>query len=159
VFILYVKGISEKIKCIGNPYNITSVFKRKHTLRSSLMRTRPERYLLQMACCVYSIPCECGRSYIGETGRPLAVQNHELRHNLREGLLQKSKLTQHAYGEGHRVSWDEARILEIENNSTHRKQKESAHMACSTNSISQPSLETSPIWIPLISKKVSKSKI
>jgi hypothetical protein len=27
-----------------------------------------------MAQCVCSIPCECGKSYIGETGKPLAVQ-------------------------------------------------------------------------------------
>jgi hypothetical protein len=31
----------------------------------------------QMAQCIYSIPCERSRSYIGETGRPLAVQLHE----------------------------------------------------------------------------------
>jgi hypothetical protein len=65
------------------------------------------------AQCVYSIPCECGRSYIGEKGRPLAVRLREHRHNLKEGLLEKSKLAQHAYEEGHRVGWDEARILEI----------------------------------------------
>jgi hypothetical protein len=29
-------------------------------------------------------------------------------------LLEKSKLAQHAYEEGHRVGWDDARILEIE---------------------------------------------
>jgi hypothetical protein len=68
----------------------------------------------------------------------------------KEGLLEKSKLAQHAYEEGHRVGCDEARILEIESNSRYRKYKESAHMACLTNSISQPSLDISPIWIPLI---------
>jgi hypothetical protein len=40
----------------------------------------------------------------------------EHRYNLREGLLEKSKLAQHAYEEGHRVGWDAARILEIESN-------------------------------------------
>jgi hypothetical protein len=54
--------------------------------------------------------------------------------------------------------WDEARILEVEGNSRYRKYKESAHMACSTNPISQPSLDISPISIPLISDEVTKSK-
>jgi hypothetical protein len=76
---------------------------------------------------------DCGRSYIGETGRPLAVWFCEHRHNFREDLLEKSKFAQHAYKEGHRVIWDEARILEIENNSRYRKYKESAHI---TNPIS-----------------------
>jgi hypothetical protein len=61
---------------------------------------------------VYNISCECGRSYNGETGRPLAVRLREHRHNLREGLQERSKLSQHAY-ELHRVGWDEARIFEI----------------------------------------------
>jgi hypothetical protein len=53
-----------------------------NTLWSSLMNTSPERYMQQTAQCNYSIPRECGRNYIGETGRPLAVRLHEHRHNL-----------------------------------------------------------------------------
>jgi hypothetical protein len=67
VYIPYVKGVSANFKHIGNRYNIRMIFKTKHTPRSSLMKTRPERDPQQMAECNYSIPCECGRSYIGET--------------------------------------------------------------------------------------------
>jgi hypothetical protein len=67
------------------------------------MRTRPEGDPQQTAQCVYSISCECGRTYNGETGRPLAVRLRECRHNLIGGLLEKSKLAQHAYEEGYRV--------------------------------------------------------
>jgi hypothetical protein len=45
----------------------------------------------------------------------------EHRHNLKEGLLEKSKLAQHAYDKCHGLNWDEARILEIESNSRYRK--------------------------------------
>jgi hypothetical protein len=81
-----------------------------------------------------------------------------LRHSLKEDLLQKSKFVQHANKEGHRVGWDKARILEIESNSRYMKYKESAHMAYLTNLISQPSLDMSPIWIPLISIEVTNSQ-
>jgi hypothetical protein len=77
------------------------------------MKTRPKGDPEQMAQCIDSIPCECGRSYIGETGRLLAVQLLEYRHYLTEGLLEKSKLAQHTYAKGHRVGCDETRILEI----------------------------------------------
>jgi hypothetical protein len=78
------------------------------------------------------------------------------RHNLKEGLLEKTKLAQHAYEEG----WDAARILEIESNSRCRKYKESPHVACLSNPISQliVSSDSSPIWIPLISNEVSNSQ-
>jgi hypothetical protein len=64
-----------------------------------------------MAQCIYSIPCECGRSYTEETERPLAARIRKHRHNLQQGLLEKSKLAQHAYEEGHTVGWDDARTL------------------------------------------------
>jgi predicted GIY-YIG superfamily endonuclease len=70
------------------------------------MKTRLERDQQQMSQGVYRIPCECGKSYIGKTGRPLAMRLREHRYNLKEG---------------HRVSRDETRILEIESNSRYRK--------------------------------------
>jgi predicted GIY-YIG superfamily endonuclease len=139
-----VNGVSEKFRHIGKRYNFRTIFKTKHTLKGSLMKTRLDRDPLQTAQCIYSIPCECGRSYIGETSRPLAVRLCEHRHNLQQGLLEKSKLAQHTYEEGYRVGRDEARILEIESNSRYRKYKESAHVACLTNTITQPSLDISP---------------
>jgi hypothetical protein len=135
-----VKGVSEKFKYIANQYNIRTIFKTKHNLRSSLMKTRQERDPQQTAQCIYSIHCECDRSGIVETGRPLAVRLREHRHNLQQGLLEKSKLVQRAYEQGHREGCDDARILEIESNSRYRKYKESAHLACLTNPISQTSL-------------------
>jgi hypothetical protein len=94
------------------------------------MQTRPKRDLQQTAHCVYDIPCKCGTSCIGETGRSLAVRLREHKHNLQQGLLEKSKLAQHAYEEGHRVGCVEARILENESNSGYRKYKESVQMTC-----------------------------
>jgi hypothetical protein len=64
------------------------IFKTKYTLKSSLMKARLERDSQHTAQCVSSIPCECGRSYIGETGRPLSVRLREHRHNLSGGLLE-----------------------------------------------------------------------
>jgi hypothetical protein len=154
-YVPYVKGVSEKFIHIGNRYNIRTIFKTKHTLRGSLLKTRLEGDSLQTAQCIYNVPCECGRSYIGESGGPIAMRLLEHRHNLQQGLQGKSKLAQHAHEEGHIVGWDDARILDIESNSRYRKYKELAHTACSTNPISQSSLDISPIWTPLISNDVS----
>jgi hypothetical protein len=52
------------------------------------------------------------------------VHLHEHTRNFKESLLEKSKLAQHACKVGHRVIWDEARILETESNSRYRKYKE-----------------------------------
>jgi hypothetical protein len=154
VVIPYVKDISDKFKRIGNRYTRT-IFKTKHTLRNTLMRTRPMSDPQLTAQCIYNIPCECGRSYVGETGRPLSVRIGEHKFNLKNGLLDKLKLAQHAFEEGHQLSWNETKILQIEVNSRQRKYKESANVACMENPISQSSLEFHPIWIPLVKEEVN----
>jgi predicted GIY-YIG superfamily endonuclease len=156
MFIPYVKGVSEKMKRIAERYNIRTVFQTKHTLRSMLVKTTPKRELQRMTHCVYNIPCECGRNYIGETGRPLSVRLREHKHILKEGLLDRSRLAQHAYDEDHKVDWEGAGILDFERNSYIRKYKEAAHMSWMGNAISQPSLEFPPIWISLISDEMKK---
>jgi hypothetical protein len=39
VYIPYVKDVSKEFKRIENRYNIRTIFKTKHTLRSSLIKT------------------------------------------------------------------------------------------------------------------------
>jgi hypothetical protein len=102
------------------------------------MRTRPNSDPQQTAYCIYSVPCKCDRNYTGEMSRPLVVCIQEHRHNLKKGLLEKSKLAQHAFEEDHQVRWNKVKILQTEINSRCRKYKETAHMVCLTNPISQP---------------------
>jgi hypothetical protein len=106
----YVKGISEKFRRIGNRFNLKTIFKPKHTLRGTLMKTGPFRDPPQMRQCEYSIPCDCGRCYINETTRPLEVCIKEHKYNLTQGLLEKSKLAQHVY-EGHNICLNEVKVL------------------------------------------------
>jgi hypothetical protein len=58
-----------------------------------------------------------------------------------QGLLEKTNLAQHAYEEGHKICWKDAKVLQIEPNATYRKYKESAHMSPSAHPISQPGLD------------------
>jgi hypothetical protein len=88
--------------------------------------------------------------------RPLAVRIKEHKRNLKQGLLEQSKLAQREYEEGHRIKWDEAEAVQQEPNTIYRKYKESAHMAYLKNMISQPSLEMSPFWRPIIKEEIER---
>jgi hypothetical protein len=123
------KGISEKFRHIGNRFNINVTVKTKHTFCGTLMKTGPVRDGQQMKQCVYNILCDCGRCYIGKTGRPLEVHIKEHKYNLTQGLLEKPKSAQHAYEEGHKIRWKEAKVLQLQLNTTYRKHKESAHVS------------------------------
>jgi predicted GIY-YIG superfamily endonuclease len=123
------------------------------------MKTGPDRNVQQMKQCVYSIPCDCGRCYIGETGRSLEIHIKEHKYNLMQGFLDNSKLAQHAYEEGHKVCLSELKVLYIEPNTTHRKYTESAHMSLLDHPITQPSLDISPIWTLVISAEVKEQQL
>jgi hypothetical protein len=122
-------------------------------LRNSHIGIKPREDSEQMACRVYSIPCQCGRHYASETSRSLDVHLQKNWQNRKQGHLETSKLAQQAYEEGHHMGWNEAKILHTETNSRYRKYKESGHTVCLENPISQPSLEISHVLFPMINKE------
>jgi hypothetical protein len=56
----------EKFKLTANRYNIKAVCETWYTPRNSLIRIRPISVPQKTADSVCSIPCQFGRSYIGE---------------------------------------------------------------------------------------------
>jgi predicted GIY-YIG superfamily endonuclease len=123
------------------------------------MENGPVRDAQQKKQYVYNIACDCGRCYIGETRRPLEVRIKKHKYKLTYGLLEKSKLAQHAYEEGHKICWKEARVLQIEPNTTYRKHTESVFMSLIDHPISQPSLDIPRIWTPVITAEVRKLQL
>jgi hypothetical protein len=53
------------------------------------------------------------------TSTPLGVHIKEHKYNLTKVLLEKSKSAQHAYAEGHKICWNEMKVLQIEPNTTY----------------------------------------
>jgi hypothetical protein len=68
-------------------------------------------------------------------------------------LFEKSKLAQHAYEEGHKICWKEAKVLQIEPNIIYRKYKESVHMSLLDHPISLSHLD------PLITAEVKELRL
>jgi hypothetical protein len=66
---------------------------------------------------------------------------------------------QHAYEEGHKICWKEVNVLQIKPNTTYRKYKESVHMSLIDHPLSQPILDISPIWTPIIAAEVRKLQL
>jgi hypothetical protein len=148
--VMTLKRFLRNSRCTGNHFNVRTIFKTKHTLRGTLMKTTLVRDAQHTKQCVFNIPWDCGRCYIGETSRPLEASIKEQKHNLTQGLLEKSKLAQHAHKEDSKICWKDAKVLQIKSNTTYRKYKESSHMSLVYHLISQPSLNISPIWTPII---------
>ena len=75
----YVKGLSEQLRHCLQQQGIRAVFKSETTLRSRLVRPKDAVEPTKQDGVVYRISCECGKVYIGETGRPMQdrIKEHE----------------------------------------------------------------------------------
>ena len=73
----YIKGVSEALRRCLQQQGVRTVFKSDTTLRSHLLRPKDTLEPTKQDGVVYKIPCECGKVYIGETGR--AMQDKDKR--------------------------------------------------------------------------------
>jgi hypothetical protein len=78
-----LEGVYEKFKRTGECQYIRSLCRIEYTWESYFGKTEPSKDKLEKLQCVCKIPCECGRDYIGETGRLLCVRVREHKHNLK----------------------------------------------------------------------------
>ena len=82
----YVKGLSEALRRCLQQQGIRTVFRSDTTLRSHLVRPKDTVDPAKQGGVVYKIPCECGKVYIGETGRSMheRIKEHDrdIRHTL-----------------------------------------------------------------------------
>jgi hypothetical protein len=135
LIIPYIARLGEKISRIAKKINIRTVFTSKSTLRNKLVHFKPKSDTPTKGV-IYKIPCECGKVYIGETGRTLTddyrsfirlpildyrsfmfltrLQEHKRSVQKRDPDI--SKLAEHAITMGHRFLWTDAEIIGRETN-------------------------------------------
>ena len=92
----YVKGMSEPIARVLKQHNIKTGHKSR-TLRNHLVQVKDKVGPEMKKGAVYQIKCECGESYIGESGRPKAVRIKEHIADVKHGRIDTSTTAQHAY--------------------------------------------------------------
>ena len=72
---------------------------------------------------VYSIPCECGKEYVGETGRTLHQRMTEHKRAVKNNDPNNA-LAVHVTKTHHNIKWEDAKVLTREEQWTKRKIKE-----------------------------------
>ena len=110
--LLYVKGLSEQLRrCLKHP-GVRAVFKSETTLRSQLIRPKHAVDPAKQDGVVYRIPCECGKVYIGETGRPMQDRIKEHDRDIRLARTETSAVSEHAHNTGHKPLWNEVKFID-----------------------------------------------
>jgi hypothetical protein len=108
-FLPFVGTIFNRISRVVARHNIRSVGLPQMKL-SSLLRPVKDHHGLRTPG-VYRIPCECGRAYVGQTGRPVDIRLEEQQRHIRLDHPDKSAAAEHSIDQGHRIQFHNSSIL------------------------------------------------
>ena len=109
--ILYIRGTSETIARILQPYNIRVVHKPITTLRRVLTNITDKDKPKDRQGAVYKIKCcDFQASYIGETGRNLTTRLTEHNRATRNGDV-NNHIAEHHSKTKHQIDWDSATCI------------------------------------------------
>jgi len=116
VTIPYIKGTSETISRILQPYNIRVAHKPTTTLRHLLTNVKDRDEPNNRQGAVYKIKCsDCLASYIGETGRNLNTRLTEHKRATRNGDA-NNHIALHHQLTNYNIDWDTAQCLTYSTN-------------------------------------------
>ena len=112
----YIKGTSETIARILQPYNIRVAHKPITTLRHLLTNVKDKDEPNNRQGAVYKIKCsDCQASYIGETGRNLKTRLTEHKRATRNGDV-NNYIAEHHRLTNHTIDWDSAQCVTYSTN-------------------------------------------
>ena len=150
----YVKGLSEQLRRCLQQQGVRAVFKSETTLRSQLVRPKDAVDPAKQDGVVYRIPCECGKVYIGETGRPMQDRIKEHDRDIRLARTETSTVSEHAHNTGHKSLWNEVKFIDRDPYYYTRRVKEAIHIRLYPNNINRDSgIEILEAWMTTIKKK------
>ena len=177
----YIKGVSEVLRRCLQQQGVRTVFKSDTTLRSYLVRPKdalePKQsqlevtdhvtyfYLLKLYNTLWPaadndprIPCECGKVYIGETGRAMQDRIKEHDRDIRLAHTQTSAVSEHANETGHLPLWNQVKFIDRDPDRYTRRVKEAIQIRLHSNNINRENgIEIPEAWMPTIRKHNSRS--
>ena len=116
LYLTYIKGTSETIARILQPYDIRVAHKPFTTLRHLLTNVKDRDEPNNRQGAVYKIKCsDCQASYIGETGRNLNTRLTEHKRASRNGDV-NNHISEHHRLTNHKIDWDSAECLTCSTN-------------------------------------------
>ena len=132
-------GLKSEPNLNPNQQGVRAVFKSETTLRCQLVRPKDAADPAKQDGVVYRIPCECGKVYIGETGRPMQDRIKEHDRDIRLARTETSAVSEHAHNTGHKPLWNEVKFIDRDPYYYTRRVKEAIHIRLHPGNINRDS--------------------
>ena len=154
----YIQGLSERITKVCQKVNIRTAFKSQTTLRNTLTHVKGILPPEERRGVIYSIPCECGAVYIGETCRTIKQRLEEHKRAVRIGDPSNA-IALHTNSNLHSIQWGESKVIEQELNWKRRRVKEAIHINVTPNTMNTDlGLLINPTWHTSLKVMTSSSQ-
>lgn len=102
---------------------------------------------------VYSIPCSCGKVYIGETRRSFGIRLKEHINDITRNRSEKSGLAEHACFSSHYIYMEQAKLVHKEDHYLKIRVKEAIEIERSSNNMNRDDdLKLSSTSKPLLNR-------
>ncbi|KAI5639512.1 hypothetical protein NE865_08012 [Phthorimaea operculella] len=146
-----MRGVTDTIgNLLRRRYSIRTIFRPLAQLRQFLRSPKDREPLSSLG--VYEIPCDCGKSYIGETGRNISTRLSEHIRSMRKMDSNASAVTEHALATDtkHFIRFDKVKVLAREKNFVSRKIMEAIEINRRPNFNRDAGWALPPAWRPVL---------
>ena len=141
----YTPGLSENIDVVCKHLPVKIAFTSKSTLGNMLTQVKTPIPPFEKTGVIYAIHCECGGTYIGETGRTFKIRMSEHKRAIKIGD-HNNAISVHVHSTGHSILWDKCEVLAVEEN-WRRKIREAILIKSTSDTINtDPGVHINPSW-------------
>ena len=154
VILPYLGKPSHRIQRILQSANIQVRHRSSHKLHSAL-HTHKDQHPNNKRPGVYRIPCQCGKVYIGETGRDFDTRLKEHKSHHRLCNWEKSAIVKHAQESQHNIEWDNSALITPIQHWYPRRVREAIEILRHDTVPQDPGLVINHIWQPILHQESS----